>query len=664
MAETPQWVLGRYHIFEEVGRGGFAVVYRATRPPLETQVALKLLDPALFSDPTIRKHFIEEARRVAALAHPRIVRVLDLEEVEGRAFLTMEYQPGGNLHDWLGRNPRPSLRQISAFISDVAEALDFAHGKGQVHGDVKPANILIGADGRAKLGDFGLLRVIESSNSGTNEMALGTPYYMSPEQAQGQRSPLSDQYALGVMAYELLAGHPPFDGETSMVILLKHIRQEPPALSGQDSRVTPEVEAVVLRAIAKEPAQRFATSGEFARALRSAVAATETRRKQELQTRITEALSTHDGSAAQSALQELNELDPEDPQARKLLIQVSQEERARQNYASASESLASARQRAATLRNTTLNLPDQSGLLAKLAPTPIPAWRKFIQTWRMALIVFAGTVGMGLVLGLLLLDLVNQALIPPVCTVRGQTWTSPVDGMDLMCVPSGKFMMGSSVRGIESWENEFPEHEVTLDAFWIDETEVTNAMYRKCVQAGKCAPPSASQSNTRPNYYDATEFDNYPVIYVNWHDAQTYCAWAGKRMLPTEAQWEKAARGGVEGKLYPWDNTEPICASGYMNSAQFESCASRDTAPVGSFAPNGYGLYDMAGNVWEWTSDWYDYYQNAPQQNPVGPLDGATRAVRGGSWSSIFNTLRAANRVGLNPSNHYFDLGFRCATTR
>jgi formylglycine-generating enzyme required for sulfatase activity len=227
-------------------------------------------------------------------------------------------------------------------------------------------------------------------------------------------------------------------------------------------------------------------------------------------------------------------------------------------------------------------------------------------------------------------------------------------GVPMRLVPAGKFTMGSN----QSDYDEQPVHTVLLDEYIIDKYEVTNTLYAACVDAGSCTAPKEKKSNTRSSYYGNSTFGNYPVISVDWNMAKTYCEWREMR-LPTEAEWEKAARG-TDQRTYPWGEGIDQTRANYNKKAG-------DTNMVGSF-PGGvspYGLYDMAGNVWEWTADWYydGYYallgQNAA--NPTGAVSGSERVQRSSSWSSSQYELLASNRVGGNPNSWSNNLGFRCA---
>lgn len=227
------------------------------------------------------------------------------------------------------------------------------------------------------------------------------------------------------------------------------------------------------------------------------------------------------------------------------------------------------------------------------------------------------------------------------------------DNAEMVYVPAGDFTMGSN----DGDSDEKPVHTVYLDAFWIDKFKVTNSLYKKCVDADKCKPPSPTSSQTRTNYYGNAQFDNYPVIHVSWEDANTYCSWAGKR-LPTEAEWEKTARG-TDGRIYPWGNSFDA------NKLNSSDGGKGDTTAVGSYPAGASpsGAMDMAGNVYEWVADWYDsnYYSSSPRNNLKGPSSGSLRVGRGGSWFDNANDVRAANRSNGGPGNRFGSLGFRCA---
>lgn len=200
-----------------------------------------------------------------------------------------------------------------------------------------------------------------------------------------------------------------------------------------------------------------------------------------------------------------------------------------------------------------------------------------------------------------------------------------------------------------------------MDAFYMDVYEVTNARYKACVDAGGCTAPGLSNSYTRDSYYGDAQYADYPVIYVEWNQATAYCEWRGAR-LPSEAEWEKAARGGLEGKQYPWGDEAPVCDKNASNGAKFDDdagCNDTDTEAVGSYAPNGYGLYDMAGNVWEWVDDWYDAY---PGNTVADSSFGKTyRVLRGGSWYNSPYNLRVSFRFRYTPDGWLSVNGIRCA---
>ncbi len=225
--------------------------------------------------------------------------------------------------------------------------------------------------------------------------------------------------------------------------------------------------------------------------------------------------------------------------------------------------------------------------------------------------------------------------------------TSSIDGMPQVYIPAGTFHMGG--YDVRAAPDEFPAHEVTLNAFWMDQLEVTNAMYQLCVAAGVCDLPQSLELQRRIDYYDNIEFKDYPVVHVTWGDANAFCAWAGER-LPTEAEWERAGRGD-DLRTFPWGEDKPDDTFANFNFMV------KDTSRVGSY-PRGaspFGVLDMAGNVAEWTNDFYrsNYYSVSDASNPTGPAAGSTffRVVRGGSLGDAEINIRVAKRSSVLGSN-------------
>lgn len=263
----------------------------------------------------------------------------------------------------------------------------------------------------------------------------------------------------------------------------------------------------------------------------------------------------------------------------------------------------------------------------------------------------------------------------------GTERVAPADGMIQVYVSDGTFMRGGV--DAEAHTNEQPATKVTMTGFWMDKVEVTNGMYTLCFQAGVCSLPhygekTVLKSETRENYFSNPEFADFPVVYVTWTDADTYCRWAGRR-LPTEAEWEYAARGSFPSmNIFPWGDQRPDTSYANFNYA------AGDTLRVGSFPAGAspFGVLDMAGNVAEWMNDYYDmkYYDQGITMNPTGPLarkDQFMRVVRGGHWGDDWKLLRVSFRssmVGPNPaepvgSDAYYGLssptiGFRCAANQ
>ncbi|HNT55590.1 MAG TPA: SUMF1/EgtB/PvdO family nonheme iron enzyme, partial [Anaerolineaceae bacterium] len=529
----------------------------------------------------------------------------------------------------------------------------------------------------------------------------GTPYYLSPEQARGERPlPASDLYGLGVVAYELFTGRVPFKDGTPVSIYRQHLMDAPPDPQSLNPHLSAEFAAILQRALAKAPEERHPSCGELVRALSQAAAAMQKDQFTALVQAARQALAENDLPAARARLNDALLLAPADPATQEMLQDLETQESAADRYERSAAALGLARQQAGELQSATPVPLDPRGVLKLLAPPPPPPLQRLWQRHAVSLLAALALLALALLAGMgtrlaawssegsraTVIALVHtythtptltptntptpthtptrtntptptSTLVPPPCTEVGQRWTSPLDGMTLVCVPAGDFLMGSNDADGNAYGDEMPQHTVYLDAYWVDQTEVTNAQYTRCVAAGVCRRPESDRSYSRSSYYGSSQYADFPVIEVSWDDAVDYCTWAG-RQLPSEAQWEKAARG-TDGRIYPWGNQAPNTnLLNYFNNLG-------DTTAAGRY-PDGaspYGALDMAGNVWEWTADWYDgdyYSSRTTWRNPAGPSSGQYRVVRGGSWNDNSRGVRAAGRGWNSPVSRFNSLGFRC----
>ncbi len=679
--------LGKYEIIELIGSGAYAEVYKAVDTVLRRTVALKLLKLSLLSDDEAVARFLQEAQTAANLIHPHIAWVWDLGELDGRYYLAMRYIDGESLDKVLKTKGQLSWDEAIKYISQISDALTFAHAGGLVHRDIKPQNIMISPKDGAVLTDFGLVRAMEAGSIGTRTGALmGTPAYMAPEIWQGEPAgPAADQYSLACVLVEMLTGRPLFAGPTPPAVMRQHLLDGPRLPETWPAGCPAGLTNVVRQALAQDPAERFPEIPAFVAALMQPEPPADARSE----VRISDEQPVSEPEKTVADLPQTSvSLSPDVP----------------------SDPLPAAALKVAPSQPVTPPPPDLPRSSDQDKPNlgypprkTSPISRPRLPVWAIALIILGG-LGFLAICGLgtaWMMDwlpgssptavaVVNPTktprppetatatikpttkptskptnqptatadpTIPPTCTEIGQTWISPIDGMTLVCVPAGDFLMGSTDADRGADGDEKPQHTVYLNAYWIDQTEVTNAQYAQCVATGACRRPQSENSYTRSSYYDNSEYADYPVIYVSWDDAVDYCIWAG-RQLPSEAEWEKAARG-TDGRIYPWGNQDPN--SGLLN---FDMNIG-DTTAVGSY-PDGvspYGALDMAGNVWEWTADWYDsgyYSSQTTWRNPAGPTTGEYRVLRGGSWSSSTGVVRAANRDGNSPDYRLNYRGFRC----
>ncbi|MDA8144831.1 MAG: serine/threonine-protein kinase [Thermaerobacter sp.] len=258
--------LGPYRVLEQLGRGGMAVVYKAYHPPLDRYVALKVIAEAHAEDPQFQERFRREAQAAAKLRHPNIVTIYDFGTEADLHYLAMEFLEGRTLKALLAaREPAPPDLGI---VVQTARALAYAHSQGVVHRDVKPSNIIVSPEGRAVLTDFGVARMLQQEGLTAPGVGIGTPEYMAPEEAEGNASDhRSDLYSLGVVCYEMVTGRVPFRADTPLAVLLSHLRDPLPLPSELNPSIPPALERFLLRALAKDPAERFPDGAAMAQAL-------------------------------------------------------------------------------------------------------------------------------------------------------------------------------------------------------------------------------------------------------------------------------------------------------------------------------------------------------------------------------------------------------------
>ncbi|HPS42066.1 MAG TPA: bifunctional serine/threonine-protein kinase/formylglycine-generating enzyme family protein [Anaerolineaceae bacterium] len=618
--------LGKYELHEQLGRGGFGTVYRATDTTLDREVALKILHPQLTTDPDFLERFRNEARLVASLDSPYITAIYEMGEADGRVFIAMKYLPGGSLGDLISQSGAIPYSKAQQIMQEVCEGLNAAHKKGLVHRDIKPSNILFDAEGRAIIGDFGLAKAVHlsSSTSTSSTGVVGTPAYRAPELWLGKppASPATDIYSLGCMLSEMLTGQALFPGDSTEEVITRHLILGPEIPESFPPGVPAGIADVIRKMVAKEMQERFQTVTEVLSALsgRTSLPPVPT---------ISPKKSKKTGVVIGLAFVFLAVIG--------LLIKVISNGRA---------------------PSTEIIPTINSGLSTK--------------TELISTAVSPSTTGS--------LTTIITPEVEEVSTVVTKT-TDDLE-MIMISIPKTTFIMGKSpdqalreclwVRpdcDIKDYQDESPSHAVTLDAYWIDQTEVTNEMFAQFLnkkgnqtEGGVYWLDTASDAsfikNNGSGWQPDQGYEDYPVTGVTWYGANAFCQWAGKS-LPTEAQWELAARG-TDNRTFPWGDAPPDCSL-----ANIFECGGK-AAAVGSFKAGAspYEVYDLAGNVWEWVADWYqkNYYEMSKGAvNPQGPeMTLGSRGLRGGSWRDLGDGIRTTYRYWKEPGYSSNSVGFRC----
>lgn len=367
-------MLGKYRLLEKLGSGGFATVYKAENTSLGNQVALKLMDTRLFEDEPTVVRFRQEARLVVQLDHPNIVRVLDMEEVANQFFIVMEYVPGQSLQQFLAGNGLLPLEQIVDITRQVAAALDYAHSHRLIHRDIKPSNIMIRPDGVVKLMDFGIVKAVEGTQITQTGTTIGTPAYMSPEQTLATPgTPVdhrSDLYSLGVIVYEMISGRIPFDGDTPLAIVYKHVHETPPVASTIAPRAKGPLDQVLQKALAKKAEDRFQSGAELGRALAQAVQELQENLLTTAYRKATGLLEKRQYAAALVELEELEAIHPAYRDVRDLITQAQQGTQLEDIYEEAASHFARGRELAQKITATNPAFADPAHILLPAGSKP------------------------------------------------------------------------------------------------------------------------------------------------------------------------------------------------------------------------------------------------------------------------------------------------------
>jgi eukaryotic-like serine/threonine-protein kinase len=700
----------KYDIEAVVGEGGFGIVYRAMHKIWKQSVAIKCFKVLMDASPDMRDHllkdFIQEGAlltqlsgRTASIVQARDVGTFTTASGAWVPYMVLEWLDGVTLesmldaqraaHGHTGGAAWP-IEKVIALLEPVAQALEVVHRRGIAHRDIKPANIfVIGADTdemHVKVLDFGIAKVVQSAAEQGSFTKTGgkvtsfTPAYGAPEQfsrSQGATGPWTDVYALALVMTEMLIGRPPLEGDDFIQLGMATAdpsRRPTPGSFGM--RGNDALEAVFVKALAVKPQERFATAGEFWQAVRRS--------------------------------QNMPGMQMSDPNPQSWVNPpASIGTRTGPAGTGATSPRASALGSAATELYPAAAQPVSQGPSTRdpvAAPTvPTPSRSKGG--------LFAGVAIGAIVVGGAGFFLMNKggekataspspspsataaAAAAPVASAA----PAPKECFEKMArIDGGKFFMGSDEK--DASPDERPAHQVTLAPFCIDLYEVTAGEYKACSDVGECkrAPVDVDWKGIRPGEKKAFSplcnanaasdpvRAKHPINCVDWDMAATYCA-VQKKRLPTEAEWEFAARG-PDGRRYPWGDDAPdktrmnACgkeclvwgakngvAMGVGGKGMYaDDDGFPTTAPVGSF-PEGksrYGLFDVVGNVWEWTSDWDGKYAPDPVTDPTGPKMGERRIVRGGAFNGAMPSwVRPSQRYSDYPNSHSHAYGFRCATT-
>jgi len=625
--------LGDYRVLKVIGKGGMGVVFLAEDVHLQRSVALKVILPEIAQKPAARERFLREARASAKIEHDNIVAIYQVSEDRGVPFMAMPLLKGSSLEDFLRQRARKQpgapldLKEILKIGRETARGLAAAHERGLIHRDIKPANLWLDASagGRVKILDFGLARpAAEEGHLTQAGTIVGTPSYMAPEQAQGYKvDSRADLFSLGVVLYRLCTGTLPFTGANALDILMALAVHKPSPPNTINLNLPQELSDLVMKLLEKAPNQRLGSAQEVVKTI------------QAMEKVLRGGVS----------MPELARIGPSGSQPFPIPLPPPP--------------------------------PDGGEPTLMAAPRVAPPRAKPQRGMLLVAILLFVLIGGAVYLGLSIFagkDKGKGSPAPGKETKAESSLTNSI-GMKLVRIPAGKLVMGSPATEAGRNIDEDP-HEVAITRpFMMGVHEVTVGQYKAFVKDSGYRTEAETDGGafrlgeggvwTRDGrvYWQTPGFDqtdDHPVVCVSWNDAITFCDWLSKKegkkyALPTEAQWEYACRANSQGPYCFGDDVKELDPY-----AWFGINSGMKPQKVGQKKPNAWGLHDMHGNAWEWTADWFAFYQNGAQEDPPGPTSGVCRVARGGSWFNAPQHVRSAVRKSRNlPSDRDTNIGFR-----
>lgn len=627
--------VGPYVLLARLGKGGMGEVFRARQQRLDREVALKVIRSDEFKQPAAVKRFQLEGRAAAQLKHPNVVTIYDAHEAGDAFYISMEYVEGTDLSRLVKRDGPLPVATACEYARQTALGLQHAHENGLVHRDIKPSNLIVTPAARedrgtVKILDFGLARSVgaltDDGSLTPTDQWLGTPEYISPEQAQNSKEVdiRADIFSLGCTLYFLLTGRSAFSGNTRMEKLVARLSSTAAPASSVRPEVPRRLDRLLSLMLARDPDKRFQTPAEVAKAL--------------------------------------------EPFCRGELPADAEDEVFMPSVADGNQATVTAAARIQGERN---RLPllrrEDSGPtppMTPATPTPTSVLPPPQTQWRQV----------GLAIGVMLFTAFLGVFIfrpktPPAPRGPAESFVNSI-GMKMMLIPAGKFLMGAPPEEPEHGEDEVPQHSVEIKkAFYLGAYEVTQGEYQSIM--------NFNPSHFSPLGAGAAKLDGiadtskYPVDSVTWDDAKDFCQRLTAReqkdgrvyRLPTEAEWEYACRAKTTTPFHFGKQLSAADANmdGRRPYGGAPAGAAREaTMPVGSFQPNAFGLFDMHGNVWEWCEDRY-VASYADKIRPGGADPGSGRVMRGGAWLFSGADCRSAKRTERDQDRHEPYVGFRVA---